>query len=111
MREAHQWNVPIEKTVAATGEGVAALLDQTAKHREWMGRHGALREVERRNAATRIRWAAESLIAERLRSGHGQFDAAVDALIAREEEPRRAAARLLTDMAVDPIDINGKGRS
>ena len=110
MREPHQWNVPIVKTTAASGEGVADLLDQAAKHRAWMAEHGKLREVERRNAATRIRWAAEALVAEKLQSGQGGFDAAVDALIAREQEPRQAAARLLTALAVDPTDINGGNR-
>ncbi|GFG53519.1 methylmalonyl Co-A mutase-associated GTPase MeaB [Mycolicibacterium agri] len=108
-RQPHQWNVPIQKTTASTGEGVADLLDQTAEHRSWMSNHGGLREVERRNAATRIRWAAEALMAERLRPGYRGFDDAVDALIARTEEPRQAAARLLTAMSVDPTDINGRG--
>ncbi|KWX68400.1 methylmalonyl Co-A mutase-associated GTPase MeaB [Mycobacterium sp. NAZ190054] len=109
-REAQQWNVPIQKTTAATGEGVGELLDQAAEHRTWMTGHGGLEQVERRNAATRIRWAAEALVAEKLRSGMRDFDAAVDALIARDEEPRQAAARLLTAMAVDPTDINGRGK-
>ncbi|MDG5481947.1 methylmalonyl Co-A mutase-associated GTPase MeaB [Mycolicibacterium gadium] len=107
-RQGGDWNVPILKTTAATGDGVAELLDETAKHRGWMTEHGALREVERRNAATRIRWAAEAIIAERLRPGHRDFDVAVDALIARDEEPRQAAARLLTAMAVNPTRINGR---
>jgi LAO/AO transport system kinase len=108
-RQAGDWNVPIVKTTAANGEGVAELLAQTAKHRSWMTKHGALREVERRNAATRIRWAAEALMADRLRSGQRDFDAAVEALIARKDEPGEAAARLLTAMAVDTTDINGRG--
>lgn len=109
-REAGDWNVPIVKTTAASGEGVVELLDSAAAHRDWMSANGGLRAVERRNAATRIRWAAEALIAERLRPGGRTFDAAVDALIAREEAPRQAAARLLTSMAPDPVDINGRGR-
>lgn len=114
MRLAHslagKWDdVPIKKVTAATGEGVADLLDVTAQHRDWMAGNGGLKEVERRNAATRIRWAAEALIAEKLNSGYREFDAAVDALIGREDEPRRVAARLLTAMAVDPTDINGRG--
>lgn len=108
-RQAGDWNVPIVKTTAAVGDGVGELLDESDKHRVWMREHGALREVERRNAATRIRWAAETLIAEHLRSGRRDFDATVDALIAREEEPRQAAARLLTALAVNPNDINGRG--
>jgi LAO/AO transport system kinase len=110
-RRAGDWNVPIVKTTATTGEGVAELLDKTTEHRNWMTKHGALKEVERRNAATRIRWAAEALVASRLRSGHHDFDTAVEALIARQEEPRKAAARLLTAMAVDPTDINEEGSS
>ncbi|OBJ09430.1 methylmalonyl Co-A mutase-associated GTPase MeaB [Mycobacterium sp. 1465703.0] len=105
-RKAGAWDVPIIKTTATSGEGVALVLDKATQHRQWMARHGALREVERRNAATRIRWAAEALVAGRLRSGQREFDAAVDALIAREEEPRQAAARLLTAMAVHPTDIH-----
>lgn len=108
---ASKWDVPILKTTAASGEGVPELLDKTAAHRTWLAENGGLREVERRNAATRIRWAAEALIAINLRTGHRDFDAAVDALIARKDEPRQAAARLLTAMAVDPTDINRKGRS
>lgn len=112
LRLAHRaesdWDVPILKTTAASGDGVAELLDRTATHRSWMAENGGLREVEKRNAATRIRWAAEALIADRLRSGYPDFDAAVEALISRDEEPRQAAARLLTAMAVDPTDINGR---
>jgi LAO/AO transport system kinase len=116
LRLAHslpgKWDdVPINKVTAATGEGVTELLDVTARHRDWMAENGGLKEVERRNAATRIRWAAEALIADKLKSGYREFDAAVDALIAREDEPRRVAARLLTAMAVNPTDINGKGKS
>src|SRR5262249_55484728 len=47
-RQARDWNVPIVKTTAATGEGVTELLEQTAKHRNWMAACGALGEVERR---------------------------------------------------------------
>jgi LAO/AO transport system kinase len=106
-RRADAWNVPIVKTTARNGDGVVELLDRTAAHRTWMTEHGALRERERRNAATRIRWAAEALIADRFRSGQRDFDAAVDALIAREHEPRQAAARLLAVAAVDPT---GRGK-
>lgn len=108
LRLAHgpesKWDVPILKTTAASGEGVAELVDKTAEHRSWMTTNGTIRDVERRNAATRIRWAAETLVADKLRTGYPDFDAAVDALIAREDEPRQAAARLLTAMAVDPTD-------
>ncbi len=108
-RHAGDWNVPIVKTSAANADGVTELLDETAKHESWMTEHGGLHEVERRNAATRIRWAAEVLIGEELRRGRPDFDQAVEALIARDEEPRQAAARLLTALTADPTHINRRG--
>src|ERR1700743_656474 len=90
LRLAHRrpgdWDVPIVKTTAVNGDGVTGLLEQTAEHRNWMAAQGALREVERRNAATRIRWAVQALVSDRLRSGNPDFEAAVDAVLAREQE-------------------------
>src|SRR6201991_2587293 len=61
LRLAHgsagKWDAPILKTTAASGDGVPELLDKTAEHRDWLADNGGLRAVERRNAATRIRWA------------------------------------------------------
>ena len=85
LRLAHgmagKWDAPILKTTAASGDGVPELLDKTAEHRGWLADNGGLREVERRNAATRIRWAAEALVAEttpdgppRLRRRGGRAD-------------------------------------
>ncbi|MDL9948492.1 methylmalonyl Co-A mutase-associated GTPase MeaB [Gordonia sp. ABSL11-1] len=107
-REAGSWNVPIVKCVAATGEGVAELLDKSEKHQRWMKDHGGLREVERRNAATRIRWAAEVLISEQLRAGDAGFDSAVNSLIAREIDPRTAADHLLRAMTRPHTDQKEK---
>lgn len=109
-RQALSWNVPIVKTTAATGEGVPELLDEAAGHRTWMGEHGGLLEVEKRNAATRIRWAAEALVGEHLRSGDAEFDRAVDALLARRTEPRAAAADLLAAMRPDSRKDGGHRR-
>jgi LAO/AO transport system kinase len=107
-RETDAWEVPILKTTASTGEGVSELLDQAAAHRAHMQAHGGLREVERRNAATRIRWAAEGIVAERLRAGDAHFDRAVEALIARDLEPRQAAAALLAVMDLEPTSCQGE---
>lgn len=109
-RQAFDWNVPILKTMAATGDGVEELIDQAAVHRDWMEKHGELRELERRNAATRVRWAADALVAERLRTGRADFDQAVEAVLARHSEPRRAAAELLAAMEPDPTTYGGEAR-
>ncbi len=103
-RPAGAWDVSILKTTAANGDGVSELIDEVTQHRKWITEHGGLREIEKRNAATRIRWAAEILIAERFRPGVAAFDEAVEALIAREEDPRRAADRLLQELAHDTTD-------
>ncbi|KMS91090.1 methylmalonyl Co-A mutase-associated GTPase MeaB [Prauserella rugosa] len=94
-RRAGQWNVPIQQTVAATGDGVADLADAFAKHLTWMAECGELDRRARRNAATRIRWVAEELVLQQLRPGLAEFDAAVDAVTAHRSDPLAAARRLL----------------
>lgn len=108
-RQAGRWNVPIVKTVASSGEGVGELLGMAAEHQQWMIAHDGLRHVERRNAATRIRWAAESMLEGHLRSGKSDFDAAVDAVMAREDEPQQAARRLLSLLGAGSINFDERG--
>ncbi|SHH08258.1 LAO/AO transport system kinase [Jatrophihabitans endophyticus] len=94
-RRPRQWNVPIVRTTSTRGEGVAELADECDTHLAWLDEHGGRAERERRNAATRVRWAAEELVLDRLRPGHGAFDAHVDAVVARTIDPRAAAAELV----------------
>ncbi len=89
-----QWNVPIQQTVAATGEGVPELAETFAGHLTWMTEHGERDRRARRNSATRIRWVAEQLMLDRLRPGMPDFDQAVDEVAAHRTDPL-AAARLL----------------
>lgn len=101
-REAGQWNVPIQKTVAAHAEGVPELVGLLDDHLAWMHEHGALAERVRRNAGTRIRWAAEELVLRRLSAGVPDFDEAVVQVAERRTDPRGAAVALITRL--DPTD-------
>ncbi|MBL1118462.1 methylmalonyl Co-A mutase-associated GTPase MeaB [Streptomyces sp. 110] len=94
-RRPGQWNVPIERTAADRGDGVRALIDRFDEHLRWMERVGERERRTRRAAATRIRWAAEELIRDRLRPGTGAFDAAVDEVAAKRDDPASAARRLI----------------
>lgn len=95
-RKPGQWNVPIQQTVASTGDGVAELAELFAKHRTWLARDGEGERRARRNAATRIRWVAEELVLDRLRPGLPDFDHAVDEVTARRADPVSAAKKLVS---------------
>jgi LAO/AO transport system kinase len=90
-----QWNVPIQQTVAATGEGVGELTERFGEHLRWMAGNGERERRARRNTATRIRWMAEELVLDRLKPGRPDFDRAVDEVTAKRGDPVTAARRLV----------------
>ncbi|GAA1204029.1 methylmalonyl Co-A mutase-associated GTPase MeaB [Prauserella alba] len=94
-RSAGQWNVPIQQTVAANGDGVADLAAVFGAHLEWMTEHGERERRARRNAATRIRWVAEELVLDELRPGVAAFDHALDEVTAHRTDPLSAARHLV----------------
>ncbi|WP_028936950.1 methylmalonyl Co-A mutase-associated GTPase MeaB [Pseudonocardia spinosispora] len=89
------WEVPIQRTVAATGEGVEELATRFDEHHEWMSRTGELNRRARRTAATRIRWMAEEIVLDRLRDGEPEFDREVDQVADMSTDPLHAAQRLI----------------
>jgi LAO/AO transport system kinase len=97
------WEVPIQRTVAATGEGIAELIGRFDAHRGWMAESGELDRRVRRTAATRIRWMAEEIVRDRLRAGQPEFDHEVDQVVDLATDPLRAARRLLSE----PLDVMG----
>jgi LAO/AO transport system kinase len=97
-RRPGQWNVPIQPTVAATGQGVPELAERFGEHLAWMTEHGERERRARRNAATRIRWLAEQIVLDRLRPGVAEFDRAVDDVTARRGDPLSAARALVTHL-------------
>ncbi|MFD8338084.1 methylmalonyl Co-A mutase-associated GTPase MeaB [Streptomyces solisilvae] len=97
-RRPGQWNVPVEQTVAHSGEGVPDLIERFDEHMTWMAGNGERERRARRAAATRIRWAAEELVRGRLRPGSPAFDAAVDEVAGKRDDPAAAARRLLEQL-------------
>jgi LAO/AO transport system kinase len=97
-RRPGQWNVPIQPTVAPTGEGVCALIEQFDDHLRWMDRSGERDRRARHNTATRIRWIAEELVLDRLKPGRPEFDRAVEEVTARRADPITAAKRLVEQL-------------
>ncbi|MDO8308976.1 MAG: methylmalonyl Co-A mutase-associated GTPase MeaB [Actinomycetota bacterium] len=90
-----QWKVPIQQTVASSHEGIDDLMRIFDDHAAWLAGNGARTDSHRRNAATRIRWAAEELVLGRFRTGDTAFDAAVETVVSRQSDPVSAARKLI----------------
>ncbi len=103
------WRVPIVKTEAIRGEGVAALVEKLDEHRARITEEGTLSERRRRNlrnevlaiATTRLRLRLEEAIREDER-----FAALLDEVVARRLDPASAAAQIL-----ERFDAEGAARS
>jgi LAO/AO transport system kinase len=97
-RRPGQWNVPIQETVAATGAGVAELIESFDKHLAWMTADGESERRARRNSVMRLRWQVEELVMGRMKPGAPDFDRAVDAVTARRRDPASAARDLVAGL-------------
>jgi LAO/AO transport system kinase len=92
------WRVPIVKTEAAKGEGVAELAEKIAEHREHIEAEGTLDERRARNlrnevlelAASRMRRRLEAAVADDTSVGE-----LLDRVVRRELDPASAAQELL----------------
>src|SRR5919199_936570 len=92
------WRVPIVKTEAVRGEGVAELVEKLDEHRAHIDAEGTLSERRRRNlrsevlalATARLRAQLEGAISEDER-----FAALLDEVVARRLDPASAAAQIL----------------
>jgi LAO/AO transport system kinase len=91
------WRPPIVDTVASSGEGLAALWDEIARHRAHLRQSG---ELEQRRAERlghelrRVLMARSAAKIDELATGE-EFAGAVKALAAGELDPYQAADRLL----------------
>ncbi|GAA0680180.1 methylmalonyl Co-A mutase-associated GTPase MeaB [Natronoarchaeum mannanilyticum] len=92
------WTPSIVETVATRGEGVDALLDAFAAHREHVAATGRADEMERTRYAEEIRTLLRDDAAgllEREIERRGGIDEFVDAVVARETDPYEVADDLL----------------
>ena len=95
---ATSWRVPIVKTEAAKGEGVAELAEKITEHREHIEAEGTLEERRARNlrneglelAASRMRRRLEEAVAD-----DSSIRELLDRVVKREIDPASAAKDLL----------------
>lgn len=96
---ADDWEVPVELTNAASGEGVPALVERLDAHRAYLRDSGEMERRERARALAELdAWLRDLLLARLLdRADAGQVAALVERIVARDLTPRQAAALLAGD--------------
>ncbi len=101
------WQVPVLRTSATSGEGVAELLATLDAHRERLELEGALEERRRRH----LRREVLALALQRLRrdleaalAADPELDRLLERVVARELDPRTAAAGILESVQPRSVD-------
>jgi|SRR5215218_3953301 len=92
------WRVPIVKTEAARGEGIAELAEALAAHHAHIESEGTLAERRRRNLMNEVMALAAGRLRRRLEESIRDDDAVrelLDEVVARRLDPSTAASRLL----------------
>jgi LAO/AO transport system kinase len=92
------WRVPIVKTEAARGEGLAELVERLDEHRAHIEAAGTLSERRRRNLRSEVLALCTFRLRARLEeavSEDREFAALLDEVVARRLDPASAAARIL----------------
>ncbi|MBX5470814.1 MAG: methylmalonyl Co-A mutase-associated GTPase MeaB [Thermoleophilaceae bacterium] len=92
------WRVPIVRTEAARGEGVAELAEKIAEHREHIRAAGTLEQRRRRNLMNEVIGLAAHRLRRRLEESvrdDAEAQSLLDEVVARRIDPATAAARLL----------------
>jgi LAO/AO transport system kinase len=93
----NEWEVPVVRTVASGGDGVAVLLDQLEKHLAWLSASGLLEERRRHRVEQRLEGLVRDQLWRRFRGGvtGGQWQEAVERIGGRRDSPHRLAAELI----------------
>jgi LAO/AO transport system kinase len=92
------WRVPIIRTEAAKGEGVAELAEKIAEHRAHIEAEGTLDERRARNLRNEVLELAASRMRRRLEAAVGDDSSVrelLDRVVKREIDPASAAKELL----------------
>jgi LAO/AO transport system kinase len=95
---AKSWRVPIIKTEAARGEGIASLVEQLDLHREHIRAEGQLEERRGRNLRSEVIAIATARMRRRLEEElheDPEFKRLLDEVVHRRLDPASAAAELL----------------
>jgi LAO/AO transport system kinase len=92
------WKVPVIKTEAAKGEGIADLLGQIDAHRDHITETGTLAERRARNLRAEVLGIAAARLRRRLEeraSSDSGWEDLLQSVTRRETDPATAAGRLL----------------
>jgi LAO/AO transport system kinase len=92
------WRVPINKTEASRGEGVADLVAKLDEHRAHIEAEGTLSERRRRNLRNEVLGICTFRLRARLEEAFGEddrFAELLDEVVARRLDPATAASRIL----------------
>jgi len=90
------WRPPVLMTVASTGQGVEEVVDRFEEHLSHLAGHTGLERRRRRRLEQRLADLLRARLWEdfRARLSGAVWDAAVDALVNREQTPHQAVERL-----------------
>ncbi len=97
------WQVPILRTEAIRGEGVAELADKLAEHRQYIEAEGTLSERRRRNLMNEVLAIATIRMRRELEASlraDPEVKDLLDRVVSRELDPGSAATRILARPAV-----------
>jgi LAO/AO transport system kinase len=92
------WKVPILRTEAAKGEGVAELVEKITEHREHIEAEGTLQERRRRNLMNEVLELATVRMRRKLDAtarADDEVQALLEQVVERKLDPASAAAQLL----------------
>jgi LAO/AO transport system kinase len=92
------WRVPILKTEASRGEGIAELAEKIGEHHAFITEQGTLAERRRRNLMNEVLALATARLRRRLEAQVRDDESVqelLDEVVARRLDPASAAARLL----------------
>ena len=95
---ATSWRIPIVKTEAAKGEGVAELAEKITEHRQHIEAEGTLEERRARNLRNEVMELAASRMRRRLEAAVADDSSVrelLDRVVKREIDPASAAKELL----------------
>src|ERR687891_736818 len=92
------WRVPILKTEAGRGEGIAELAEKIGEHHDYIREQGTLAERRRRNLMNEVLALATARLRRRLEAQVHDDESVqelLDEVVARRLDPASAAAKLL----------------
>lgn len=95
-KEAHTWHIPILKTSATQGEGIAELVEAILKHRAFLEESGQLMQRSQRQARSEVLALLQHELMLHLQASVGdeEWQRLIDAVVEREISPYEVADEL-----------------